>query len=62
MSDSKHIIPGPSVVCRLAAKLDVSPISDLIGAKDADTFVWTIYAGNALMTLESTDLIKVTKK
>jgi electron transfer flavoprotein alpha subunit len=47
-------------VCRLAAKLDVSPISDIIGVKDADTFVRTIYAGNAIMTLKSTDPIKVT--
>ncbi len=45
---------------RLAAKLDVSPISDIIGVKDADTFVRTIYAGNAIMTLKSTDPIKVT--
>jgi electron transfer flavoprotein alpha subunit len=49
-------------VHRLAAKLDVSPISDIIGVKDADTFVRTIYAGNAIMTLKSTDPIKVTKK
>jgi electron transfer flavoprotein alpha subunit len=49
-------------VCRLAAKLDVSPISDIIGVKDADTFVRTIYAGNAIMTLKSTDPIKVTMK
>jgi electron transfer flavoprotein alpha subunit len=48
-------------VCRLAAKLDVSPISDIIGVKDADTFVRTIYAGNAIMTLKSTDPIKVIK-
>jgi electron transfer flavoprotein alpha subunit len=48
-----------AVVCRLAAKLDVSPISDIIGVKDADTFVRTIYAGNAIMTLKSTDPIKV---
>ncbi len=49
-------------MCRLAAKLDVSPISDIIGVKDADTFVRTIYAGNAIMTLKSTDPIKVRKK
>ena len=50
-----------SVVCRLAAKLDVSPISDIIGVKDADTFVRTIYAGNAIMTLKSKDPVKVNR-
>jgi hypothetical protein len=54
----QHLVHA--VVCRLAAKLDVSPISDIIGVKDADTFVRTIYAGNAIMTLKSTDPIKVT--
>ena len=38
---------------RLAAKIDVSPISDIVGIKDGDTFVRTIYAGNAVMTLKS---------
>jgi len=59
-----HIIAGASALSRgllprVAAKLDVSPISDIIGVKDADTFVRTIYAGNAIMTLKSVDPVKV---
>merc|ERR1711953_1664250 len=59
-----HIIAGASALSRgllprVAAKLDVSPISDIIGIKDADTFVRTIYAGNAVMTLKSKDPVKV---
>merc|ERR1712012_752120 len=59
-----HIVGGSSaftrsLLPRVAAKLDVSPISDIIGVKDADTFVRTIYAGNAIMTLKSKDPVKV---
>ncbi|KAL4716815.1 hypothetical protein ACJJTC_012626 [Scirpophaga incertulas] len=50
---------GKSVLPRVAAKLDVSPITDIIGVKDANTFVRTIYAGNAILTLEAKDPIKV---
>ncbi|XP_060606645.1 electron transfer flavoprotein subunit alpha, mitochondrial-like [Ruditapes philippinarum] len=50
---------GKNFMPRVAAKLDVSPISDITGVKDKDTFVRTIYAGNAVQTLKSSDPVKV---
>ncbi|KAK3878915.1 hypothetical protein Pcinc_016458 [Petrolisthes cinctipes] len=50
---------GKSLMPRVAAKLDVSPISDIVEVKAPDTFVRTIYAGNAIMTLKSKDAVKV---
>lgn len=50
---------GKSLMPRVAAKLDVSPISDIVEVKAPDTFVRTIYAGNAVMTLKSKDSVKV---
>lgn len=43
----------------MAAKLNVAPISDIIGIEQPDTFVRTIYAGNAMQTVKSNDSIKV---
>eukprot|EP00128_Syssomonas_multiformis_P011251 Colp12_sorted_trinity150504_noHs@3304 len=50
---------GKNVVPRVAAKLDVAPISDIIAVKSADTFVRTIYAGNATTTVKSNDKVKI---
>lgn len=59
-----HVVGASTAFCknllpRVASKLDVSPVSDVLDIKSPDTFVRSIYAGNAVQTLQSLDPIKV---
>jgi electron transfer flavoprotein alpha subunit len=52
-SNGKNILP------RVAAKLDVDQISEIISVQSPDTFTRPIYAGNAIATVQSTAAVKV---
>ncbi|MEJ2528494.1 MAG: FAD-binding protein [Gammaproteobacteria bacterium] len=50
---------GKNYMPRVAAKLDVAQISDIVSVEADDVFIRPIYAGNALATVKSNDSIKV---
>jgi len=62
--DYSHILfastaAGKNVAPRVAARLDVAQISDVIAIESPDTFQRPIYAGNAIATVQSGDPVKV---
>jgi electron transfer flavoprotein alpha subunit len=62
--DYTHLIApatssGKNVMPRVAALLDVAQISEINAVVSPDTFIRTIYAGNALATVQSAERIKV---
>ena len=50
---------GKNIMPRAAAKLDVAGISDITDVVSDDTFIRPIYAGNAMMTVQSLDGVKL---
>jgi electron transfer flavoprotein alpha subunit len=50
---------GKNVLPRVAAKLDVMQISDIVKVVSPDTFERPIYAGNAIQTVQSPEATKV---
>ena len=50
---------GKNFLPRVAAKLDVQQISDIISVENGDTFKRPIYAGSCIATVKSSDPVKV---
>lgn len=62
-SEYSHILApasnfGKNFLPRVAAKLDVAQISDVIAVESADTFRRPMYAGNAIAKVRSKDAVK----
>ncbi|OLL25320.1 putative electron transfer flavoprotein subunit alpha, mitochondrial [Neolecta irregularis DAH-3] len=56
---SAHSATGKNVMPRVSALLDVQQLSDITAILDDNTFTRPIYAGNAILTTQSQDPIKV---
>jgi electron transfer flavoprotein alpha subunit len=50
---------GKNIAPRIAARLDVAQISEILSIESADTFTRPMYAGNVIATVQSRDAVKV---
>ena len=50
---------GKNIFPRIAVKLDIAQVSDVIKIINSDTFMRPIYAGNAIATVKSNDKTKI---